>query len=90
MKLKYDFVTMEMEGKTVAVAVGDDASKFHGMLRLNDTAACIFQLLHTDVSLEMIVEAMKNEYDAPETELRRYVEKYIQSLADAGLLEEGR
>ena len=90
MKLKYDFVTMEMEGKTVAVAVGDDASKYHGMLRLNDTAACIFQLLHTDVSLEMIVEAMKNEYDAPETELRRYVEKYIQSLADAGLLEEGR
>ena len=90
MKLKYDFVTMEMEGKTVAVAVGDDANKFHGMLRLNDTAACIFQLLHTDVSLEMIVEAMKNEYDAPETELRRYVEEYIQSLADAGLLEEGR
>lgn len=90
MKLKYDFVTMEMEEKTVAVAVGDDASKFHGMLRLNDTAASIFQLLHTDVSLETIVEAMKNEYDAPETELRRYVEEYIQSLADAGLLEEGR
>ena len=87
MRLKYDFATMEMDGKTVAVAVGDDVSKFHGMLRLNDTAASIFQLLHTDVSLETIVDIMKKEYDAPETELREYVEEYIESLADAGLLE---
>ena len=90
MRLKYDFATMEMDGKTVAVAVGDDANKFHGMLRLNDTAASIFQLLYTDVSFETIVDTMKNEYDVPEEELRRYVQEYIQSLADVGLLEEGR
>ena len=88
--MKYDFATMEMDRKTVAVAVGDDVSKFHGMLRLNDTAACIFQLLHTDVSLETIVDTMKKEYDAPEAELRQYVQEYIESLADAGLLEKGR
>lgn len=90
MRLKYDFAAMEMEGKTVAVAVGDDANKFHGMLRLNDTAAYIFQMLHDDVSLDMIVDEMKKEYDVPETELRRYVQEYIKSLADARLLEEGR
>lgn len=90
MRLKYDFAAMEMDGKTVAVAVGDDANKFHGMLRLNDTAASIFQMLHKDVSLETIVNEMKKEYDVPEAELRAYVQEYIESLADAGLLEKGR
>ena len=35
MKLKYNFVINEVAGSTVAVAVGDDAAKFKGFIKMN-------------------------------------------------------
>ena len=35
MKLKYNFVINEVAGSTVAVAVGDDAAKFKGFIKMS-------------------------------------------------------
>ena len=45
MKLKYNFVTNEVADKIVAVAVGDDLSKFNGFIKMNGTGAFIFNML---------------------------------------------
>ncbi|MBR0277595.1 MAG: hypothetical protein IJQ50_03950, partial [Clostridia bacterium] len=48
MKLKYDFTIMDMGEEFAAVPVGEDAAKFHGMLKLNAVSAEILKALKED------------------------------------------
>ena len=43
MKLKYNFVVNEVAGNMVAVAVGDDVTKFNGFIKMNRKGAEIFE-----------------------------------------------
>ena len=45
MKLRYEFAVMDMGGEFAAVPVGEDATKFHGMLKLNAVSADILEQL---------------------------------------------
>ena len=45
MKLRYDFEIMDMGEEFVAVPVGDGASQFHGMMRMNKDAAEMLKLI---------------------------------------------
>ena len=56
MKLKYNFVTNKVADRIVAVAVGDDAQKFNGFIKMNDTGAFIFNMLRNDVTVDEIAE----------------------------------
>ena len=81
MKLKYNFVTNEVAGKIVAVAVGDDITKFNGFIKMNDIGAYIFNMLKDDVTVDDIVAAMVKDYpDYAETEIRETVEEFIAEL----------
>lgn len=88
MKLKYNFVTNEVAGKIVAVAVGGDLEKFNGFIKMNDTGAYIFNILKSDVTEEEIVAAMKKDYeDAAEEEIRETVSEFVGKLKEADVLE---
>ena len=88
MKLKYNFVTNEVAGKIVAVAVGDDAVKFNGFIKMNDTGAYIFNMLKNDVTEDDIVAAMVKDYpDATETEKRETVHNFVSQLIEKGIAE---
>ncbi len=88
MKLKYSFVTNEVAGNIVAVAVGDDAVKFNGFIRMNTTGAEIFKLLENEITADAVVEEMSKCYPDESTDtLKDCVEKFIAQLNDAGVLE---
>lgn len=88
MKLKYNFVTNEVAGKIVAVAVGDDAVKFNGFIKMNKTGTEIFNLLKSDLSREELVEELKKIYpEEEETVLRKSAEDFLTKLSQAGVLE---
>ena len=88
MKLKYNFVTNEVADKIVAVAVGDDLSKFNGFIKMNDVGAYIFNMLKDDVTVDDIVEAMKKDFtDATEDEIRETVEGFVAELKKADVLD---
>ncbi len=88
MKLKYDFVTNEVADKIVAVAVGDDMTKFNGFIKMNDTGAYIFNMLKNDVTEDQIVAAMLNDYKgATEEEVRTTVRDFIAELVKAEVAE---
>ena len=88
MNLKYNFVTNEVAGKIVAVAVGDDAVKFNGFIKMNKTGAEIFNLLKSDLSREELVEELKKIYpEEEETVLRKSAEDFLTKLSQAGVLE---
>lgn len=81
MKLKYNFVTNEVAGKIVAVAVGDDLTNFNGFIKMNDIGAYIFNMLKNDVTVDDIVAAMVKDYpNDSEQEIRETVEGFVAEL----------
>lgn len=88
MKLKYNFVTNKVADRIVAVAVGEDAEKFSGFIKMNGTGAYIFNMLKNDVTEDEIVASMGKEYEgvSPE-ELRETVREFIGRLKESGVIE---
>ncbi len=87
MKLKYTFVTRKVAGKLVAIVVGADAKKFNGMVKLNDTAEFIFNMLKTNVTEEEIINAVVKEYDISSDEAAAQVRSFLNKLTESGLVE---
>lgn len=86
MKLKSDFITQDIDGVQFLIPVGK--SEFGGVVRSNETAAFIVNLLRNDITLEEIVDAMFNEYDAPREVLERDAKAVIAKLRSINALEE--
>lgn len=87
MKLKYTFEMMELDDQQMAVPVGEGADEFHGILKLNGSAAEILKLLKEDTTEEAVTAALLEKYDIQEEELRKYVHDYISELKEAGFVE---
>lgn len=88
MRLKYTFDKMELNDQIVAVPVGDNADNYHGVVKMNETANAIFNLLAEDTTEEAIVEAMEKEYDVSKEILAADVKRYVQEFREKGLLVE--
>lgn len=86
MRLKCDFEVMELNEEKIAVPVGDNASTFHGVVKLNDTAAFILNLLKEETSEESIIDALASEYDAPREKIAEDVKQYITKFTEKGLI----
>lgn len=86
MRLKYTFETMELDDQVVAVPVGEGAEAFHGVIRLNETGAFIFELLKNDMTERDIVDAMKKEYDASAESLTADIHRYIDEFKGKEIL----
>ena len=88
MKRKDGFIVRQIAGQNVAVAVGARSKTFHGMIKLNDSALFIWNLLEKDTTLDEMVEAMLAEYEIDRDTACSAVEKIVGALKDAGILEE--
>ncbi len=88
MKLKYQFVKNEVADNIVAVAVGEDMSKFNGFIKMNNTGSEIFDLLKEEISKEDLIAKMAVLYPDETIEtVTENVESFVKQLADAGVVE---
>ena len=62
MKLRYNFEIMDMGEEFVAVPVGDGASDFHGMMRMNKDAAEMLQLIQENTSPDDVLAELLRRY----------------------------
>lgn len=85
MRLKYTFETMELEDKVIAVPVGESAKEFRGVIRLNESAAEIFDLLKQETTEEAVVAVLKERY-GDEPEILEFVHEFIENLTSKGVL----
>ena len=89
MKLKDDYILYNpSEEEIIAVATGDEAENFNGLLRGNETAAAFLEYLREETTEDEIVERMLEEYDATEEELREGLAEVLETLRSVGALEE--
>lgn len=87
MKLKYTFEIMEMDDQVVAVPVGDNADGFRGILKLNQTAAEILNLLMNEKSIDEIKEELAKKYSSDIGEIDKAVDDFIANLIKENILE---
>ena len=88
MKLKYNFVVNEVAGNMVAVAVGDDVTKFNGFIKMNRKGAEIFERLKTETTVDTVVEEMAKLYPECDTQqIKESVENLVEKLKNAEVLE---
>ena len=88
MKLKYDFTIMDMGDEFAAVPVGDDAAKFHGMLKLNALSAEILELLKQETTPEAVHKYLKDKYpESTDEEIAHTLVDFLNTLFREGLLD---
>ncbi len=87
MKIKDGFVIRKVMGSHVVIALGEASRDFHGMVKLNDTAAEIWGYISEGKDTEGIISAMLEKYEVGEEKLREDVEKTINTLSEQGFIE---
>ena len=85
MKLKDTFVSHITNGEQILV---DVSSSFSGLIRSNKTAAFMVDQLKSETTLDSIVDAMFEKYDAPKEVLRRDAQAVIDKLRSVGAIDE--
>ena len=86
MKLNENFLTQEIDDTQVMVATGDTA--FNGIVRSNQTAAEIVDLMKEETTRDAVVDKMCAKYDASRDEIAADVDMVIASLRKVGALDE--
>ncbi|MDY5372210.1 MAG: PqqD family protein [Eggerthellaceae bacterium] len=87
MKIKDGFVIRRVGDSFVAVATGKAAESFKGMIKLNDTAALVWEDLQQGLPLDEVVAHLCDEYEVDALRAREDVETLCGDLIDAGIVE---
>lgn len=88
MKIKSGFVIEKVGDGYLAVAVGDRADEFSGLVRMNSTGAFLWEIVEKrDVTKEELVEAILREYDIDEATAKADIDRFEKSLREGGILE---
>lgn len=88
MKLKDGIVTNSIDGESFAIATGNAAKQFNGLIKNNPTAAFIFELLKKEQTEDSIVNAMLEKYDVDEATVRTDVKELLSLLKSKNLIED--
>ena len=88
MKLKCEFVTMEIADEVVAVPVGDNAQSYHLVLKLNEEGQKILELLNKETTVEGIIREIEKEYSIEDDVLKQYINEILDKLRQHDLIEE--
>ncbi|MBQ1310919.1 MAG: PqqD family protein [Blautia sp.] len=89
MRLKFRIETIGLDGKIIGVPVGEEATAcFGGVLKLNDTAAYILELLKSEITEQEIIDRVEKEYKVSRDVLEKDVKKILNSFEERGFLTE--
>lgn len=87
MKIKSGFVLEKVGNSYLAVAVGERAKDFSGLVRMNETGAFFWNIMaEKDVSREELLAAICEEYDVSEEEALADIDKFVENLSNGGIL----
>lgn len=89
MRIKSDFTIQKVGSNYVAVAVGETSKTFHAMIKLNETAAFLWnRMTENDTTEEALVDALLEEYSGVDrATAEQDVHKIVEGLAANGILE---
>ena len=89
MLINKDFTIQKVGGSYVAVAVGESSKSFHGMIRLNETGAFLWNLMaEKNCTEDDLVEAILAEYEVDRETVVADVRRIVAELAENNIFAE--
>lgn len=86
MNINPGFVMREVAGHYIAIATGEASKSFHGMIRINETGAVVWQGIEDGLDADQIAESLAFSYGIETEKALRDVSSCIDRLVDAGLV----
>ncbi len=87
MQINKDFTIQKVGASYVAVPVGETSKTFHGMVRLNETGAFLWNLMAAaDCTEAELVEKLLEEYEVSREVAERDVHRVVEYLQQNGIL----
>ena len=88
MKINNDLRLRRIDNKNFVVAVGEKSKTFNNTVKLNDTAAEIFEQLQKGISNEEIAENLAKEYSLSLEEVLSDVKNVVSQFEKAGFFND--
>ncbi len=83
MQINKDFTIQKVGSSYVAVPVGETSKHFHGMVRLNETGAFLWnKMAEKDCTEEELVEAILGEYEIDRETAAADVHRIVEQLRE--------
>jgi len=87
MKIKEGFVLRRVLDEAIVVASGEASKNFHGMVKLNDSAADIWGWISEGLSESDIAAKLAEKYELDADKAEADVKAMISQMSDNGFLE---
>ena len=87
MKIKNGFVVRAVAGQHMVVALGEAAKSFNGIIKLNESARLIWDMLTAGAERDELIEKLLETYDAPRDVLASDCDAFLLSLRENNILE---
>ncbi len=88
MKIKQGFVLRRVLDEAIVVASGEASKTFHGMIKLNDSAADIWQWISEGKEVGEIAGLLSEKYEISLEKATVDTEAMIKSMTENGFLSE--
>ncbi len=87
MRINQDFTIQKVGGSYVAVPVGEASLHFHGMVRLNETGAFLWNCMaERDCTEEDLTNAILETYDIDRETAAADVHRVVETLRENNIL----
>ena len=87
MKIKEGFVLRRVLDEAIVIASGKASHDFHGMVKLNDSAADIWEWIAGGLEEEKIAARLAEKYELSAEKAKADTSAMIAQMTEAGLLE---
>lgn len=90
MKINDGFMLRNVGGENVVVAIGEASDHFHGMIRLNESAAFLWKKLKDGADTkDKLIDALISEYGIDRDRAEKGVNSFIDTLEKNKVLVNG-
>ncbi len=90
MKIKKGFVLRRVLDEAIVVASGEASKNFHGMIKLNDSAADIWGWISEGLSESEIAAKLAEKYEIAPEKAAEDTRAMIEQMLGAGIFEDER
>lgn len=88
MRIKQGFVMRDVAGQAVVIATGDASKDFHGMVKLNQTAADVWRGVEEGLDAQAIAQRLVADYDVDAERALADVEALVARMREQGFVED--
>ena len=81
-----NFEIVSISDEHMAIPVGDEATSFHGVIALSESAAFLLEKMEKPLSVEELVDILLEEYEIDRVTAQKDVDSIIRKFVELNLV----